>query len=60
MLLKTAWIGHLIRIELTRVRLLVYLANHYTTRGALFTDDSGNLLSILLDVAQDRMNLAPN
>ena len=27
--------GHSIRIELTRVSLLVYLANHYTTRGAL-------------------------
>ena len=26
------------RIELTRVGLLVYLANHYTTRGALPSD----------------------
>ena len=26
--------GHSMRIELTRVGLLVYLANHYTTRGA--------------------------
>ena len=26
--------GHPMRIELTRVGLLVYLANHYTTRGA--------------------------
>ena len=30
---KAAWIGHPMRIELTRVGLLVYLANHYTTRG---------------------------
>ena len=27
--------GHPMRIELTRAGLLVYLANHYTTRGAL-------------------------
>ena len=26
--------GHPMRIELTRVGLLIYLANHYTTRGA--------------------------
>ena len=26
--------GHPMRIELTRAGLLVYLANHYTTRGA--------------------------
>ena len=29
--------GHPMRIELTRVGLLVYLANHYTTRGAQIT-----------------------
>ena len=29
--------GHPMRIELTRVGLLVYLANHYTTRGAPVT-----------------------
>ena len=27
--------GHPMRIELTRAGLLVYLANHHTTRGAL-------------------------
>ena len=27
--------GHPMRIEFTRAGLLVYLANHYTTRGAL-------------------------
>ena len=27
--------GHPMRIELTRAGLQVYLANHYTTRGAL-------------------------
>ena len=26
--------GHPMRIELTRAGLLVYIANHYTTRGA--------------------------
>ena len=28
-----AWMGDLIKIELTREGLLVYYANHYTTRG---------------------------
>ena len=42
------------RLELTRVGLLVELANHYTTRGAL------NLLSFCLDVAQGHMKRAPN
>ena len=37
------------RIEITREGLLVYLANHYTTRGALASiEDSANLLSFLL------------
>ena len=31
---KAAWIEHPMGIELTRVGLLFYLANHYTTRGA--------------------------
>ena len=29
--------GHQMRIELTRAGLLVYLANHYTTQGALLS-----------------------
>ena len=32
---KAEWMGHPMRLELTRVGLLVYLANRYTTRGAL-------------------------
>ena len=32
---KAAWMGHPMRLELTRVGLLVELANRYTTRGAL-------------------------
>ena len=31
---KTIWKGHPMRLELTRVGLLVELANHYTTKGA--------------------------
>ena len=31
---KAEWIGHPMRIELTRVGLLVKLANRYTTKGA--------------------------
>ena len=33
---KTIWKGHPMRLELTRVGLLVELANHYTTRGAWY------------------------
>ena len=32
---KTEWMGHPMRLELTRVDLLVKVANHYTTKGAL-------------------------
>ena len=31
---KDKWIGYPIRLEFPRVGLLVYLANHYTNRGA--------------------------
>ena len=31
---KAIWKGHPMRLELTRVGLLVELANHYTTKGA--------------------------
>ena len=34
---KAKWMGHPMRLELTRVGLLVKLANRYTTRGALNT-----------------------
>ena len=32
---KAEWMGRPMRLELTRVGLLDYLANRYTTRGAL-------------------------
>ena len=42
MWLKTAWMGHPMRIELTCAGLLDYLANQYTTQGAL-DDLIGNI-----------------
>ena len=42
------------RIELTREGLLVWLANHDTTRCALI------YIAVCLDVAQGLMNRAPN
>ena len=36
---KAEWMGHPMRLELTRVGLLVKLANHYTTKGALILFD---------------------
>ena len=42
------------RLELTRVGLLVELANHYTTRGALIYE------GLYFDLAQGQMNGAPN
>ena len=35
------------RLELTRVGLLVKLANHYTTRGAYSNNEKWNKISIL-------------
>ena len=34
---KAEWMGHPMRLELTRVGLLVKLASRYTTRGVLIT-----------------------
>ena len=39
---KAEWIGHPMRIELTRVGLLVYLANRYTTKGAHMLTENNN------------------
>ena len=36
---KAEWMGRPMRLELTRVGLLDYLANRYTTRGALVIQD---------------------
>ena len=38
---KAEWIVHPMRLELTRVGLLVKLANRYTTRGALLHRNIG-------------------
>ena len=39
---KAIWKGHPMRLELTRVGLLVELANHYTTRGTYDDDDDND------------------
>ena len=36
---KAIWKGHPMRLELTRVGLLVKLANHYTTRGSFLEEN---------------------
>ena len=51
---KAEWMGRPMRLELTRVGLLVLLANRYTTRGALIYE------ALCFDVAQGRINGAPN
>ena len=50
------------RLELTRVGLLVQLANRYTTRGAHAPPEVPLVIYKVLcfDVAQGRMNGAPN
>ena len=48
------------RLELTRAGLLVYLANRYTTRGAPVEGGIVIYKALCFDVAQDRMNGAPN
>ena len=57
---KAEWMGRPMRLELTRVGLLVQLANRYTTRG---TQAGVNLViykALCFNVAQGRMNGAPN
>ena len=52
---KAEWIGHPMRLELTRVGLLVKLANRYTTKGA----HVGLVIiyeALCFDVAQGQMN----
>ena len=39
---KAEWIGHPMRIELTRVGLLVKLANRYTTKGARSSENNNS------------------
>ena len=52
--------GHPMRLELTRVGLLVLLANHYTTRGALSSWVVVIYQGLYFDLAQGQMNGAPN
>ena len=54
------WMGHPMRIELTRVGLLVKLANRYTTKGARVFFGIVIYKALCFDVAQGRMNGAPN
>ena len=48
------------RLELTHVGLLVKVANHYATKGALEKDFIVISEALCFDVAQGRMNGAPN
>ena len=43
---KAIWKGHQMRLELTRVGLLVELANHYTTRGAFQPPAMGGMIPL--------------
>ena len=52
---KAEWMGHPMRLELTRVDLLVKLSNRYTTKGPQVIYEA-----LCFDVAQGRMNVAPN
>ena len=56
---KAEWMGRPMRLELTRVGLLVKLANRYTTRGPR----NWNIViykALCFDVVQGQMNGAPN
>ena len=53
---KTEWMGRPMRLKLTRVGFLDYLANRYTTRGAHIVIYE----ALCFDVAQGRMNETPN
>ena len=46
---KAIWKGHPMRLELIRVGLLVELANHYTTKGALVYSDVGIIRQRLIE-----------
>ena len=57
---KAEWMGRPVRLELTRVGLLDYLANRYTTRGAHVFDVIVIYKAFCFDMAQGRMNGAPS
>ena len=52
---KAEWIGHPKRLELTRVGLLVKLANHYTTKVALIVFGLVIYEALCFNVAQGWM-----
>ena len=52
--------GHPIRLELTRVGLLVKRANHYTNKGGQKLFVVVIYEALCFDVAQSRKNGAPN
>ena len=43
---KAEWMGHPMRLELTLAGLLVKLANHYTTRGAQYSNQMVEEISL--------------
>ena len=57
---KAEWMGRPMRLELTPLGLLVKLANRYTTRGAPENIHIVIYEALCFDVAQGRMNGAPN
>ena len=57
---KAEWMGRPMRLELTRVGLLVKLANRYTTKGAHNGVGIAIYKALCFDVAQGRMNGVPN
>ena len=57
---KAEWMGHPMRLELTREGLPVYLVNHNTTIGTHENDFMVIYEDLCFDVAQGRMNGVPN
>ena len=47
---KAEWMGRPMRLELTRVSLLVKLANRYTTRGALDPSNITQMLYVAVNI----------
>ena len=54
------WMGYSVRLELTRESLLIYLVNHYTTRGAQMQKVVEIYYAFCLEETQGYMNGAPN
>ena len=52
---KAEWMGHPMRLELTRVGLLVKLANHYTTLACLAT--MSGFITDLIKLPSEKVSL---